>query len=291
MSHFHLRVQRECFIAVNPIKILFIHTPGTATILYSHEIARFWKEVCPVTFGKQGERLYYDPRVNSESQHATGRPEELSWWGYTRQSHMRNMVAPASEIPGEECEPKLTSGAPGPSKHFHSERWDILSNQSGIVDAEISHLHICITAMVYNPAFPIHIHCSSSHLDCYKGILFRLCRNIKRKTSWLWKWLVTSSVTLLGHSLALGLPSVPIQGEKRSLNDRKLAQRLNHTTEFSEGIYKQIMEPELDLQSSKSATRPFSFQTDTSASIHLCSLFRKSDGSKEQWTKVQADVG
>lgn len=166
MSHFHLRVQRECFIAVNPIKILFIHTPGTATILYSHEIARFWKELCPVTFGKQGERLYYDPKVNSESQHATGRPEELSWWGYTRQSHMRNMVAPASEIPGEECEPKLTSGAPGPSKHFHSERWDILSNQSGIVDTEISHLHICITAMVYNPAFPIHIHCSSSHLDC-----------------------------------------------------------------------------------------------------------------------------
>lgn len=29
-----------------------------------------------MTFGKQGERLYYDPEVNTESQHATGRPEE-----------------------------------------------------------------------------------------------------------------------------------------------------------------------------------------------------------------------
>lgn len=29
---------------------------------------------------------------------------------------MRNMVAPACEIPGEECEPKLPSGVPGPRK-------------------------------------------------------------------------------------------------------------------------------------------------------------------------------
>lgn len=45
-----------------------------------------------------------------------------------------------------------------------------------------------------------------------------------------------------------------------SLKDRKLAQRLNDITEFSEGICKQIMELKLDLQSSKIATRPFSFQ-------------------------------
>lgn len=79
---------------------------------------------------------------------------------------MRNMVAPAREIPGEECEPKLTPGLPGPSKHFHSERQDILSDQRGTMHAGISHSHISITAMIHNPAFPIHIQSSSSHPDC-----------------------------------------------------------------------------------------------------------------------------
>lgn len=46
--------------------------------LYSHEIVRFWKLLCPVAFGKQGERLYNNPKVNTECQQARGRPEELS---------------------------------------------------------------------------------------------------------------------------------------------------------------------------------------------------------------------
>lgn len=50
------------------------------------------------------------------------------------------------------------------------------------------------------------------------------------------------------------------QSEQCPLKDRKPAQRLNHITEFSEGICKQIMELKLELQSSKTATRPFSFQ-------------------------------
>lgn len=95
---------------------------------------------------------------------------------------MRNMVAPASEIPGEECEPKLTSGVPGPSKHFHSERQDILSDQSGTMHAGISHMLSSITAMIHNPAFPIN----SAHLLTLtakntSGILFRLCRNIRER--------------------------------------------------------------------------------------------------------------
>lgn len=71
---------------------------------------------------------------------------------------------------------------------------------------------------------------------------------------------VTSSTAVLEHSLALCLPSVPIQGGKCPLTERELAQKLSHTTEFSEGICKQTRELKLDLQSSKLATRSFSFQ-------------------------------
>lgn len=115
--------------------------------LCSHEIARFWKRLCPVTLGKPGKGLHYDPKVNAESQHATGRPEELSRWSYTRQRHMRSKVAPANEIPGEECEPKLSHLRCARSKqalslrearHTQWSEWD-----SGCWDLTLAHWHHC----------------------------------------------------------------------------------------------------------------------------------------------------
>lgn len=90
------------------------------------------------------------------------------------------------------------------------------------------------------------------------GKLFRLCRNIReRHPGYTLCYLFNHSTGAFTGSM-FTLSTFP--KSTVSLKDRKLAQRLNDITEFSEGICKQIMELKLDLQSSKIATRPFSFQ-------------------------------
>lgn len=102
-----------------------------------------------------------------------------------------------------------------------------------------SHAHISISLACYTTLRFPSIH-SGHHLILTakktSEVLFGLCRNIK---DILVNTYVTSSTTILERSLALYLPSVPIQGGKCPLTERKLAQRLCHASEFSEGICKQ----------------------------------------------------
>lgn len=202
---------------------------------------------------------------------------------------MRNKVAPASDIPGEECEPKpsylwcaRSKQAPSlrEARHTQWSEWD-----SGCWDLTLAHWHHChdIPPCIPHPYTVLII---SPWLLKRLQRYYLGCAEILEKDTLVTNY-VTSSTTLLEHSLALCLPSAPIQGGKCPLKDRKLAQRLNHTTEFSEGICKQIMELKLDLQSSKLATRPFSFQQ-THLPAFTCAACSESLVAQQKNNQVRA---
>lgn len=79
-----------------------------------------------------------------------------------------------------------------------------------------------------------------------------------------------------------------MQGGKCPLTEMKLAQRLSHATEFSEGICKQTRELKLNLESSKLAIRSCPFQQAHQPAC-TCAAYSASVVAKQKNKQVGAE--